>query len=237
MDHARRALERSGIARSRDLERAGVSRTQIRRLVAQGLIERLGRGLYRDPGALPTEGSDLAQAARLAPGGVKAIVFEPTEAPDRGVGVRAKRVPKMTAGRAALVGLMDRYLAGLLDPFVSLLEVHKLLYFMQEAGEPLRLRLPRVAAAQGRHEAARAALEQAERRHLDRWGSLRGMELDRASALVRMGDLEAAVRVLADGLSRGLIFDGVWGNDGHARRDLAPLWSDPRFQALIKPRG
>jgi hypothetical protein len=36
---------------------------------------------------------------------------------------------------------MDRYLAGLLDPFVSLLEVHKLLYFMQEAGEPLRLRI------------------------------------------------------------------------------------------------
>jgi hypothetical protein len=47
----------------------------------------------------------------------------------------------MTPGRAALVGLMDRYLAGLLDPFISLLEVHKLMYFMQEAGEPLRLRL------------------------------------------------------------------------------------------------
>ena len=46
----------------------------------------------------------------------------------------------MTPGRAALVGLMDRYLAGLLDPFVTLLEVHKLMYFMQEAGEPLRLR-------------------------------------------------------------------------------------------------
>jgi len=46
----------------------------------------------------------------------------------------------MTPGRAALIGLMDRYLAGLLDPFVTLLEVHKLMYFMQEAGEPLRLR-------------------------------------------------------------------------------------------------
>jgi len=45
----------------------------------------------------------------------------------------------MTPGRAALVGLMDRYLAGLLDPFISLLEVHKLMYFMQEAGEPLRV--------------------------------------------------------------------------------------------------
>ena len=45
----------------------------------------------------------------------------------------------MTIGRAALVLLMRRYLAGLMDPFVTLLEVHKLLYFMQEAGQPLRL--------------------------------------------------------------------------------------------------
>jgi hypothetical protein len=47
----------------------------------------------------------------------------------------------MTPGRAALIGLMQRYLDGLLDPAVTLLEVHKLMYFMQEAGEPLRLRL------------------------------------------------------------------------------------------------
>ena len=48
-------------------------------------------------------------------------------------------VPGMTAGRAVLVELMQRYLVGLLDPFVTLLEVHKLMYFMQIAGEPLRL--------------------------------------------------------------------------------------------------
>ena len=46
----------------------------------------------------------------------------------------------MTKGRAALVSLMDHYLRGLLDPFVTLLEVHKLMYFMQTAGEPLRLK-------------------------------------------------------------------------------------------------
>jgi len=46
----------------------------------------------------------------------------------------------MTAGRAALVELIDRYLKGLMDPFISLLEVHKLMYFMQEVGEPLRLK-------------------------------------------------------------------------------------------------
>lgn len=46
----------------------------------------------------------------------------------------------MTAGQAALVELMHRYLGGLLDPFITLLEVRKLMYFLQEAGEPLRLR-------------------------------------------------------------------------------------------------
>ena len=46
----------------------------------------------------------------------------------------------MTPGRAAWGVLMDSYLRGLLDPFVTLLEVHKLMYFMQRTGEPLRLR-------------------------------------------------------------------------------------------------
>ena len=51
----------------------------------------------------------------------------------------SRTVPTMTAGRAALVELMRRYLGGMLDPTITLLEVHKLIYFMQEAGEPLRL--------------------------------------------------------------------------------------------------
>jgi O-acetyl-ADP-ribose deacetylase (regulator of RNase III) len=72
---------------------------------------------------------------------VRVIVFEPKGAPADGKGYRRKDVPAMTPGRAALVGLMQRYLDGLLDPSVTLLEVHKLMYFMQEAGEPLRLRL------------------------------------------------------------------------------------------------
>lgn len=49
-------------------------------------------------------------------------------------------IPSMTAGRATLVGLMQRYLGGLFDPSITLLEVHKLMYFMQVAGEPLRLK-------------------------------------------------------------------------------------------------
>ena len=70
---------------------------------------------------------------------VQIIIFEPGGAPVAEKMVRNREVPKMTAGRAVLVELMNRYLAGLLDPFITLVEVHKLMYFMQEAGEPLRL--------------------------------------------------------------------------------------------------
>ena len=70
---------------------------------------------------------------------LKVTVFEPGSAPADGRPNRSTEVPKMTPGRAALVSLMHRYLGGHLDPFVTLLEVHKLMYFMQVAGEPLRL--------------------------------------------------------------------------------------------------
>jgi O-acetyl-ADP-ribose deacetylase (regulator of RNase III) len=65
------------------------------------------------------------------------IVFEPKDAP---VVTKSRAVPDMTPGRAALVVLMHRYLAGLMDPFVTLLEIHKLMYFLQESGEGLRLK-------------------------------------------------------------------------------------------------
>ncbi len=71
---------------------------------------------------------------------VRVIIYEPKGAPAIEKMVHNREVPTMTAGRAALVELMNRYLGGLLDPSVTLLEVHKLMYFMQEAGEPLRLK-------------------------------------------------------------------------------------------------
>ena len=68
------------------------------------------------------------------------VVFEPRGATEAEKMVRSREVPRMSPERAVLVGLMHRYLNGLLDPFVTLLEVHKLMYFMQEAGQRLRLR-------------------------------------------------------------------------------------------------
>lgn len=70
---------------------------------------------------------------------VKVLLYEPKGAPTSDKMQHKREAPKMTAGRAALVELMSRYLKGLLDPAVSLLEVHKLMYFLQESGEPLRL--------------------------------------------------------------------------------------------------
>src|SRR2546426_6662852 len=47
--------------------------------------------------------------------------------------------------------------------------------------------------------------------------------------------LQRALDVFADGLGRGAINNSIWGQDGHAYPYLAPLWSNPRFRALIKP--
>jgi O-acetyl-ADP-ribose deacetylase (regulator of RNase III) len=70
---------------------------------------------------------------------VDVLIYEPKGAPENDKMAKSRKVPKMTAGRAVLIELMQRYLGGLLDPTVTLLEVHKLLYFMQSTGEPLRL--------------------------------------------------------------------------------------------------
>ena len=47
------------------------------------------------------------------------VVFEPQRASDAQRMVRSREAPKMTPARAALVGLMDRYLQCLLDPFLT----------------------------------------------------------------------------------------------------------------------
>ena len=67
----------------------------------------------------------------------RVLLFAPVGSPDAKTMPNRTERPKMTAGQAALVALMDRYLSGLLDPFVSLLEVHKLMYFFKAAGEPM----------------------------------------------------------------------------------------------------
>jgi O-acetyl-ADP-ribose deacetylase (regulator of RNase III) len=68
---------------------------------------------------------------------VKVLLYAPEGAPVAADMPNKTKKPQMTLGQATLVSLMDRYLRGMLDPFVSLLEVHKLMYFLKAAGEPL----------------------------------------------------------------------------------------------------
>lgn len=69
---------------------------------------------------------------------VRVLLFEPVGAPEaKAMPVRTER-PKMTPARALFIKLMEAYAA--LEYSRTLLEVQKLAYFLQEAGEPLRLR-------------------------------------------------------------------------------------------------
>jgi O-acetyl-ADP-ribose deacetylase (regulator of RNase III) len=69
---------------------------------------------------------------------VGVLLYPPQLSPDiKDQVVRTKR-PNMTSGRALLISLMEQYSA--LGESKSLLEVQKLAYFLQEAGEDLRLR-------------------------------------------------------------------------------------------------
>jgi O-acetyl-ADP-ribose deacetylase (regulator of RNase III) len=65
-------------------------------------------------------------------------LFEPTGTPEpKSMEVRTKK-PHMTPGRAAILKVLETYRA--LNYGLSRLEIQKLAYFLQEAGEPLNLK-------------------------------------------------------------------------------------------------
>lgn len=66
------------------------------------------------------------------------VIFEPDK--KAYLDQAPRQVAKMTPGAAMLILGLDRYLQGLLDPSISLLELHKLGYFLQHAGLPLKYR-------------------------------------------------------------------------------------------------
>lgn len=112
--------------------------TEIRsRGIRSVAIPPLGSGLG---GLNWDEVRPIIESAMQAVPEVRVRLFEPKGAPAADKMKHKREVPVMTPGRASLVELMNRYISGLLDPTISLLEVHKLMYFMQEAGEPLKLK-------------------------------------------------------------------------------------------------
>lgn len=74
LSRVRQLVATRGIVRPRELERAGVSRTQLQRLVERGEVERLGRGLYTLAGKPRDERQDLAEAARRVPAGIVCLL-------------------------------------------------------------------------------------------------------------------------------------------------------------------
>ena len=71
--NTQRALElvrRAGVLRPRDLDRYGIQREHLRRLLRRGQVERVGRGLYTLPGAAATEHQSLVEACKRVPHGV-----------------------------------------------------------------------------------------------------------------------------------------------------------------------
>ena len=63
-------LRQKGLVRSSELERKGISRSELKRLNERGVVERVARGVYALPGAVLTEHHSLAEASSLVPGGV-----------------------------------------------------------------------------------------------------------------------------------------------------------------------
>ncbi len=74
---------------------------------------------------------------------VEIVVFEPGGGPADDRPNPSVAPPHMTLPRAIVIELMSRFIESLLDPFVTLLGVHKLMYFIQEGGECMNLRFTR----------------------------------------------------------------------------------------------
>jgi len=128
-----------GKSRIEDIEaglKALVAEVRSRR-ISSIAIPPLGSGLG---GLSWTSVKPLIERAAAELPDVEVIVYEPALGPADAQANKSTEVPEMTSGRAALVALIERYLAALMDPSITLLEVHKLMYFLQAAGQPLRLK-------------------------------------------------------------------------------------------------
>lgn len=70
---------------------------------------------------------------------VRVVLFEPSDAPSADQVIDRRERPGMTPARAAVIALMGRYVETGYGYRLSLVEVQKLAYFLQLAGENLRL--------------------------------------------------------------------------------------------------
>lgn len=75
--HRHRAIEvarQQGIARGRDFDAAGVPRVYLQRLRDEGILQQIGRGLYRLANADVASATSLAEAVRIQPKGTVGLL-------------------------------------------------------------------------------------------------------------------------------------------------------------------
>ncbi len=124
-----RVVEKGSILRARDLDRHRIPRAYLARLMREGTLRRLGRGLYIGSGAHLTEHHELAEAAKRVPHAVvcllSALQFHrlTTQAPREvwiAIGQKARRAraerPRLRivhfSGRALSAGVEEHAIDG-----------------------------------------------------------------------------------------------------------------------------
>jgi O-acetyl-ADP-ribose deacetylase (regulator of RNase III) len=110
-------------------------KAEVKRLDLKSVaIPALGSGL----GGLSWQEVDqLIQTSLAELPDVQWHVYPPQAAPKAGSMPNNTKRPKMTIGRAAVLGLIERYISTGFGYRLSLLEVQKLVYFLTAVGEPL----------------------------------------------------------------------------------------------------
>jgi predicted transcriptional regulator of viral defense system len=68
------AIRRRGLVRASELDRLGIPRAYVARLVQRGILERRGRGLYAIPGHATSAQESLAEVAKTVPSGVVCLL-------------------------------------------------------------------------------------------------------------------------------------------------------------------
>jgi predicted transcriptional regulator of viral defense system len=69
-----RLVTRRGTIRPKDLEPLGIPRTYLQRLVEEGVLERVARGVYRRVGGATTRHATLVEVAQRVPEGIACLL-------------------------------------------------------------------------------------------------------------------------------------------------------------------
>lgn len=130
---------------------------------------------------------------------VRVLLFEPAGAPSaREMPVRTER-PKLTLARALFLRLMGTYRE--LAYRLTLLEIQKLAYFMQEAGEPLRLRYVKHLYGPYAHNLNKV-LERLEGHYIRGYGDSQAPDVEIELLAGALDEAERSLEGNADSLAR-----------------------------------